>query len=263
LERLHKILFELSSVERINIMIELQRNELKLSQISRKLEITVTETFRHLQRLEEAMLIQKDTNGRYKLTRFGSLTLFLLEDLGFVSKHRDFFMEYDISAVPHELIGRIGEIAEGDYSGEALKNLEEGEKMIREAQEFVWIVSDQVLTSTIQPLTEKMKNSFDLRIILPEGKFPPENKSSLPSDIAGIQKRVINKVDVLVVLTEKYAIFCLPNKTGRIDYTGFTGKSPRFRAWCKDLFIYYWNTATPVVHTQDNKSKNQGKASFV
>ncbi len=248
MEKMHKLLFELSSLERISIMLELRKSELKLSQISRKLEITVTETSRHLQRLNEAMLIQKNTNGHYKLTQFGSLTLFLLEDLNFVLKHRMYFMEYVISNIPYQFIDRIGELGQVDYSSEAIKNLEDGEKMIREAQDFVWILSDQVLTSTIQPLMEKIKNTFDLRIILPEGKFPTENKSRLPSNNPGIQKRIIQKVDALVVLTEKHAIFCLPNQSGRIDYTGFSGKDPKFRAWCKDLFLYYWDKAKPVTY---------------
>ena len=62
-EKMHKLLFELSSAERIKIMLELQKGKLKLSNLSRKLDLTVTEASRHLQRLSEAKLIQKDTDG--------------------------------------------------------------------------------------------------------------------------------------------------------------------------------------------------------
>ncbi len=227
-------------------MLELQKNKLKLSHLSRKLNLTVTETSRHLQRLSEAMLIQKKANGLYELTQFGRLALFLLEDLSFVSQHRDFFLEYNVSGIPNQLIDRFGELEGAVYVVEALRNLEEGEKRIREAQELVWILSDDVLTNTIPPLMEKVKAPFDLRIILPEGKFPPESVSQLPSTASGIQKRVLPKVDVLVVMTENYAFLSLPNAGSRIDYTGFHGRDAKFLEWCKDLFLYYWEKAKPV-----------------
>jgi len=141
----------------------------------------------------------------------------------------------------------MGELGEGVYIAETITNLEEGENRITEAREFAWILSDQVLASSIPPLTEKVKRGhFDLRIVLPEGKFPPESKSRLPSATPGIQKRVLSKVGVLVVMTEKYAVFCLPNRSGKIDYTGFVGTDQKFHEWCKDLFLHYWEKAKPV-----------------
>jgi predicted transcriptional regulator len=246
LKRLHKILFELSNVERIDILLDLQKEKLKLSPISQKLKLTATETARHLRRLEETELIEKDKNGYFGITPLGTLALSLLSGLGFVWNNRKFFSEYDTSAIPYQLINRIGEIDQGTWSSETIKNLEEGEKKIREAQKFVWILSDQVLTNTIPILKEKIKSPFDLRIILPEGKFPPESQSVLPSTTIGIQKRVLQKIEVLTVITEYYAIFCLPNRKGRIDYTGFSGEDNKFRQWCKDLFLHYWENAKRV-----------------
>jgi predicted transcriptional regulator len=95
-------------------------------------------------------------------------------------------------------------------------------------------------------LIEKTKKRFDLRIILPEGKFPPENKSRLPKVNPNIKKRVLPKIDAIVVLTEKNAVFCLPNRDGKIDYTGFAGEDPKFHKWCKDLFLHFWEKAKPV-----------------
>ncbi len=246
MKRLHKLLFELSNVERIDILLDLQKEKLKLSPISQKLKLTATETARHLHRLEDAELIEKDKGGYFGITPFGTLALSLLSGLGFVWSNRKFFSEYDTSGISYQFIDRIGEISQGTWSTETIKNLEEGEKKIREAQKFVWILSDQVLTNTIPILMEKVKAPFDLRIVLPEGKFPPESQSLLPSKTPGIQKRVLPKVDVLTVLTENYAIFCLPNWNGRIDYTGFSGDDLKFHQWCKDLFLHYWERAKPV-----------------
>ena len=92
MERLCRLLFELSSSERMNIMLEIQKQRLKMSHISRKLDMTVTETSRHLQRLGEARLIERDVEGLYGLTPFGVHVLSLLSGLGFVSRYRDYFV---------------------------------------------------------------------------------------------------------------------------------------------------------------------------
>ncbi len=75
IDRLHKLLFELSSVERIKIMLELREGRLKLSHLSRKLDLTVTEASRHLERLAQAKLVQKDSCGYFGVAPFGTLVL--------------------------------------------------------------------------------------------------------------------------------------------------------------------------------------------
>lgn len=246
IKELQKLLFEISSNERITILLELQQQKLKLSHISRKLKLNLTEASRHLQRLCEHKLIQKDSNGLYGLTQFGSLTLSLLSGLLFISRHRDYFLEYDVSILPYEFVDRIGELEEGVYEAETLSNIEEGAKGIREAREFIWILSDQLITSVIPALMGKVKGPFDLRIALPENMFPPESESRIPSNTPGVQKRGLSKVDALVIMTEKYAFFCLPNRSGRKDYSGFNGTDPKFRKWCRDLFLHYWEQAKPI-----------------
>jgi predicted transcriptional regulator len=227
-------------------MLEIQKQRLKLSHISKKLDMTVTETSRHLQRLSDARLIQKDVEGLYGLTPFGALVLSLLSGLGFVSKYRDFFMQYDVSCIPYEFVDRIGELAEGGLGADTFKNLEETEKMFREAREFIWILSDQVLSSSAPIVADRVKDEFEYRVILPVIAMPPDSKSPIPSTTPGVQKRVLQKVDLVIVVTEKVAAFCLPNLNARIDYTGFGGSDPKFHRWCKDLFLYYWDKAKPV-----------------
>jgi predicted transcriptional regulator len=246
LERLQKLLFELSSAERMKALLELQKHKLKLSQLSRNLDLTVTETSRHLQRLTDEKLIEKNTTGTYELTQYGKLALQMLEGIDFVSKNRDCFLKYDTSGIPSQFIDRFSELKQSVYKEKAMTNLEEGAQKIQEAQKQVWILSDDILTNTIPVLKDKTKSSFDLRIILPEGKFPPENTSKLPQTTRGIQKRTLTKINILIVMTETYAIFCLPDKTGKIDYTGFAGQTQSFHKWCKELYLYYWEKAKPV-----------------
>ena len=103
MKRLQNILFELSSEERMSLMLELQKHKSKLSPISRKLDLTVAETSRHLQRLSEAGLVQKDVNGIYAVAPFGALVLSLLSSLGFVSKHRVRIFSYFANRHGHNI----------------------------------------------------------------------------------------------------------------------------------------------------------------
>jgi len=232
----------------MNAMLEIQKQRLRLSHISKKLNMTVTEASRHLQRLSEAKLIQKDVEGAYGLTPFGELTLSLLSGLGFISRHRDYFMEYDIFPIPYEFISRIGELTEGGLGADTLKNIHQVEIMLQEAQEYIWILSDQILMSATPIIGEKVKSGVEYRVIVPEGlvRLPSYKPLPTPSSAPGVQRKVLPKVEVVIVMTEKVAVFCLPNRSGRIDYIGFGGSDPKFHKWCKDLYLYYWEKAKPI-----------------
>ena len=242
---LHKLLFELSSTERINILQEFQKQRLKLSHVSRRLDLTVTEASRHLQRLAGARLIDKNSDGLYGLTPYGHLALSQLSGLDFITKHQNYFMEYDVSCLPYEFIDRIGELSNGQYGGDIFGNIELAENEFRKANQFIYVLSDQILKSLIPTMLEKLKDPIDVRFIFPETVMPPDNMAPIPSTTRGVQKRVLPKVEVIVIVTDQLAGFCLPNRMGKIDYRNFHGNEPKFSKWCKDLFLHYWNKAKP------------------
>ena len=69
------LLFELSSDERMGTLLRLRDEKTMLSHLAAKQNITVTETSRHLQRLNDAMLIQKNVDGLFELTKLGELVI--------------------------------------------------------------------------------------------------------------------------------------------------------------------------------------------
>ena len=85
MDALCDLLFEVSSQERMNIMQSLLKERLKLSQISKNLDMTVSEASRHLQRLSDVQLIEKDTDGAFEPTPYGRAAVRLLAGLEFVS----------------------------------------------------------------------------------------------------------------------------------------------------------------------------------
>lgn len=245
MEGLHKLLFELSSTERMNILLELQSRKMKLSNISRKLDLTVTEASRHLQRLDDAKLVSKGADGLYGLTPYGELVLSQLSGLGFVEEHRDYFLEYDASCLPHEFISRFGELADGEVMVEPFKAIEEIERKFREAQKFVWVLSNRSFAPLERVMMSRLNASFDLRMIFPEGTYLPDGQAVILSTAPGVQKRVLPTVDIRVIVTEKDAGFSLPLRSSKLNYGAFHGETPKFHKWCQDLFLYYWEKAKP------------------
>ena len=244
LENLCKLLFELSSSERMNVLLELQKQRLKLSHISKKLDMTVTEASRHLQRLSEAKLIQKDVDGSYELTPFGTLTLSLLSGPNFVSEHRQYFLEHDVSYLPSEFISRIGELSASSLgTRDIMMGFRLVEIMLQEASEYIWILSDQVFTSGVPIIDEKMKSSFEFRFIFPENLVPPPGVKPVP----GTQRRTLSKVEEIILMTDKEVMFGFPDVNGRIDYLLFVSKDLKFHRWCRDLFLYRWEQAKPAL----------------
>jgi predicted transcriptional regulator len=106
-----RLLFDLSSSDRLTLLFAIRKEEnLRLTQLAEKIKATIQETSRHVGRLTEANLIEKNSDGYYTLTSYGRLVLLLLSSYGFLSKTRDYFLSHDISFLPQEFTERIGEL---------------------------------------------------------------------------------------------------------------------------------------------------------
>ncbi len=237
MEKTCKLLFELSSNERMSVLLELQKQRMKLSHIAEKLDMTVTETLRQLQRLSEAKIIQKDVNGSYGLTPFGNLTLSMLSGICFISKNTPYFLEHDLFHLPSEFIGRIGELSSiPPGTSDVMTSFRLSEIMLQAASEYMWVMSDQILTSTLPIIGERMRHGVEFRFIFPENIVPPPGVKPEPK----AQRRRLPKVEEIILMTEKEAMFGFPGLNGKMDYSLLIAKDPNSHKWCKDLFLYRW-----------------------
>lgn len=239
------LLFELSSEERMNILHSLKQDDMKLSNIAQKLDMTVTEASRHLQRLNEVDLISRNPEGLYYITSFGELTLFLLPSLTFVSENRPYFLEHDISRLPYTFKNRISELSNYTFNKDTVIVFGHARDMILNAQEYIWLHSYQQLIWNAKIVVEKIRQGVDFRFILPVDYEKPED---FKPDIT-IEKRTryLEKVDLRILITDKEASLSFPDKNGQIDYASFMSSDPVFRRWCRDLYLHYWENAKPAI----------------
>jgi predicted transcriptional regulator len=243
MEELCDALFELSNSERIRIISILKDEKLKLSGISKRLSLTATEASRHLQRLSDKVFIAKDSESLYYITPFGSLILTLLPAIGFVCENRKYFLEHDTSVLPIEFVKRFGELSGTVFSEDTISNFAYEEKMFREATEICWTAANQFHWSASPIGVELIRKGVDLRSILPENLTPPIGFK--PTE--GVKRRTFPGFNLVVILTEKEAVFSLPYLNGKMDYAQYRGEEPEFIKWSMDLFQYFWDRAKPML----------------
>jgi predicted transcriptional regulator len=246
-EKLQVLLFELSSSERMSIMRVLQDESLKLSNLAKNQGLTNPEALRQVRRLCDVGLVQREPSGLYMISHYGMLVLSMLEGLEFVARNQDYFSQYDTSFLPYEYINRFGELSSSSIGAEPFKVLEKTQEVLKEAEEFVWIMSNQNFALYLPTMMEKLESGIEFRLVFPEEVYPPEHSSLIPSNTQGMHKRVLSEVNVRLVVTDKYAGFGLPLRENMTDYRAIMGDDPRFYKWCKDLFQYYWEKARPHI----------------
>ncbi len=236
-----KVLFELSSNRRANILFSIANGNLKMQQIAKSLDMTMTEAFRHLQRLSEAKLVEKKPDGAYEITSLGNLATDFLSGFNFIFRNGNYFLEHDVASLPYEFVSRLGELSAGEFCGEAMSDFNRVRKMVQEAEEYIWAIAEQVDTSHTPITNEKASKGLKVKFIM-QKDLAKEFKITQEVELLK-ERRYLERVNVSLLITEKESAINLRRHNGEMDYTGFFGKDQRFRKWAQDLFTYYWERA--------------------
>jgi predicted transcriptional regulator len=259
LKNFSSLLFELSSIDRLDILFLLQKIPLKLSHVSKKLDFTVQETSRNISRLSEAKLVSKDVDGLYHLTPYGEESLNLLSGFRFLFNNSDYFTTHTLDKMPEMFRASLGVLDHCEFVNDVMISFHNIENMIAEADEFVWILTDQILASTIPYLVHAIERGTQFRLMMPRDYNPSADIRKLvdspifetASRSRKLENRFIETIDVFLCLSEKQvAALAFPTLKGGFDYTGFTAKSKSIVEWLKTVFTYYWNQATTQVPEQ-------------
>jgi predicted transcriptional regulator len=160
---------------------------------------------------------------------------------------------HTLSAIPKEFTYSLASLTNCQLVEDVMVAFSNVENMIQKAEEYIWILSNQILVSTLPHLQESLKRGVEFKLILPLKVTPPKdalermhNPIFLQALRAGkFENRFLGKVDVLICLSEKeVAALGFLNTEGKMDYTGFHGADEFSFKWTKALFSNYWNIAT-------------------
>jgi predicted transcriptional regulator len=260
-ETISNLYFELSNEDRLRILQILNDRHEKLTNISKELDITNQQCMRHLNRLSDIRLIEKTTDGYYKLTPYGEIVLKLHPGYGFLTKHRDYFLTHSVSLLPDEFKARIGELMESAQTPNVMEAISELESIIKDSEEYLWVIIDK-RTRSVRPIVAKaVERGVNIRSISPisyvtsldvKREIVEEDELAVIRAEATGRAEVVDseKFDVYLYLSEKSLFISFPLEDGTFDYTGFLSSDPKALKFCKDLFLYFWGISEIIPSTE-------------
>ena len=90
-QNLFNLLFEISNENRYKIIKLIKQEPKRITDIINQLELTSPEARRHVSRLCEIGLIQRDINGQYHLTPYEEVSLLHVHEFDFIAKNQEYF----------------------------------------------------------------------------------------------------------------------------------------------------------------------------
>ena len=265
MEQLCDLYFELSNEDRFNILYLLESEPMKLTALATAIGFTNQECSRHLTRLIDSDLIEKNVDSFYVLTLFGRLVVNLQPSMRFIIEQKDYFTSHSLSQIPSEFLCRLGELSEATYVDNLTLALYSVEKIVRESEKFLIEVSNQYLTNTIQYRNEALERGVEAKFLDSHDMvFPAQVREwyrSKPDytvfavearEKGQTQDRIITGSAYILHMSEKEAFISFPLSNGDYDYRGFISSDPSFHKWCNEIFESSWKTAkTRAEHLKD------------
>ena len=261
LEKLCKLLFELSNEDRLTMLTLLKEEPMKLTHLSQRLKYTPPEASRNVSRLCKAKLIERESDGVYHLSPLGEEAMRLLDGYRFLSEHSEYFSNHSLRDIPGEFADRIGALVDTRQPKEIISTIFDTEKMMAKAEEYVLFITEFVLMSVIPLEVEAARRGVRIRVLVPRSySLPPGGEAVIRGEeevlaaegISGLlEGRYLDGVDVLLYMSEReVAGLAFRTVDGGFDHMYFSGSDRRFHGWCKDLFEYYW-ARSHLTHAQE------------
>jgi len=258
-----RIFLEISSEQRLAILLRLSENKSKVSVIAKELGATVPEVYRNFERMVKADLITKDSDGDYNITPFGKIVCSQIPSTQFLSNNGKYFKNHDFGDIPQKFLQRIGALEDGKQVKGFVKVMEKWKEIYQNADEYIENILYEVpyTADFMQPLVKKLENNVKLRSILSKSAIlPKERKQILDNknikklfEKGMMERRLKDSVSTVLIINEKESCLMFPNKSREVDLSeGFYSTSPMFQEWCHDYFNYCWENATSF---QENKLK--------
>jgi len=255
---LAEIFVELASSQRLSIIFMIYCQRLNLSSLAKSLNLTMQEVHRNTKRLIDAGLIEKNLDGIFLLTTFGSAIIKQISIFDFLSNNKNYFSDHILGNIPIKFIQRIGALSEGKFISGIVRVIESWKRLYNESNEYIYGILPQIPLELIQTVIPKIKNEgIRFNYILPKNAIVPKIRSDIQKSSGYtellkqgiIERKMIDRVDVAVILNEKQATVMFPTIKGETDMNCmFISNDLRlndglFHEWCLDFFLYCWHNS--------------------
>jgi predicted transcriptional regulator len=245
-----KTFFELASEQRLSILFRLYEKKAKISQLAKDLDITMQEAHRNVNRLQDANLIEKNPEGIFSLTTFGNTIIKQIPTFNYLSMHKEYFSEHILGELPIKFIMRLGALDKCEYVKGVVAILERWKDIYRDSDQYIYEIVPQVPIDLIEPALARVKEKgVKYSYVLPQNVIIPKGRKDLLKKLGhsellnknAVERRMVDRVQVAVILNEKQASVMFPTQKGETDMNMmFHSSDPIFHEWCLDYFRYRW-----------------------
>jgi predicted transcriptional regulator len=272
----YDLLFELSNEYRHGILLLLQERPFRITDMAKELSLTYPEIRRHVSRLQDIGLIQRDMNGFYRLTPYGDTALLILMEYQFLASNGEYFKTHSLSNIPTQFVKQIGELYDSRKIDDAMNFLRHTESLFNESEDYVWMLVDQFPITSLSTIVKTIERGVQFRIIEPRERILDPDLAALTSDEIQalirargtplVEQRMLDEVKVLLCLSDNTFVLAFPTSDGKFDYKGFTETNETALRWCRALFQHYWDEAeprrpiSPTVRTDLRQAFRRGKS---
>ena len=250
---------ELSNDLRIDILFTLQRKKTRISEIANMYKITIQESMRNFNRLNDAGLISKDEENYYDLTPLGHIACNHVPGFVFVTKNNDYFTYHNFGDLPSKFIQRFSSLLKCEKINGMAKILDKWMSIYNNASKEIFLISSDVINKNFPKLIiDKVADGIEFNYIIDKSVIntvqldkPREKKIFKGFLLDGVLKRrIVEKIQFTLILSEKEGFVMFPTKDGKTDMReGFYGNDPEFLDWCKDYFQWCWNNSKKISNT--------------
>lgn len=244
-----QIFIELAGELRRQMLLKLNQESLRLSDLAKELNATMQEAHRNVNRLIDIGLVEKDSDGLLSLTTYGKIILKQIPTFAFLTEHKDYFTEHTLGELPVKFVQRIGALYNGQVVKGVVRVLEAWKDIYNDANEYIYEVMSQVPLDLIEPLVERINKGVKFSYIFGQDVVVPKGRSELLQKLGWrelmarglVERKMADKVQVMTMLNERQAAVLFPNLKGETDLnTMFYSDDPLFHEWCLDYFRYKW-----------------------
>jgi len=253
LEGFYSLLFEVSHEVRHGILVLLQGKAMRITEIAKEQDLNHPEIRRHMTRLRDVGLIERDVGGYYHLTPYGETSILLFQEFEFLSVNRDYFKTHTPSGIPARFIKRVGELSKNVKLDNPMDFIRHTEILIRESKERVWLLVDQFPMNSLSSIVEAIDRGIKVRIIEPRDRVLNPDLGVMTSEETQalsrtrhtplVEQRMVDQVRVYILVSDTLCILAFPTVDGQFDYKGFMATEDLAHQWCAELFQYYWEGA--------------------
>ena len=184
-----------------------------------------------------------------------SLDIHQGDNIGFPPKHKKYFQNHMLANLPERNISSIDGMKTCEFIEGTIQVLDKWMSIINNSRKYLKFIVATYPLESISLVASKVSDGVTVSYIfgsnttIPYGRSEMLKKVNWNNKISSgmVERRWIDMVPVMLLVTEKEAAISFANFDGNVDVNNtLYGKDHHlFHSWCLDLFAHTWASSAP------------------